>query len=240
MDIVSFSNVVGSAENGKRVGCKVERKKEVVEYMLDVDTHMWSMRISEDNFFRIVSLFFRDYLLEQKWPEEVEEDKAAQNDELKNKKISASGYDDENTKNLGEEYEAQGNKLAQDGNYREALGKWETAIILMPERAVLHEQKAQVLLELGESWHALKAATRATVLEPTWAEAWITLGRAQLNFGEPDCAIESFDKALAIKPDSVEAKDDIQTASHLVKRRKQLHSTGLSSTENRFLVGDQG
>ncbi|KAL2513101.1 Tetratricopeptide repeat (TPR)-like superfamily protein [Abeliophyllum distichum] len=172
--------------------------------------------------------------------EEVEEDKAAQNDELKNKKISASGNDDENTQSLGEEYEAQGNKLAQDGNYREALGKWESAIILLPERAVLHEQKSQVLLELGESWHALKAATRATVLEPTWAEAWITLGRAQLNFGEPDCAIESFDKALAIKPDSVEAKDDRQTASHLVKRRKQLHSTGLSSTENRFLVGDQG
>jgi hypothetical protein len=30
-------------------------------------------------------------------------------------------------------------------------------------------------------------------------QAWITLGRAQLNFGEPDSAIESFDKASAIK-----------------------------------------
>lgn len=30
-------------------------------------------------------------------------------------------------------------------------------------------------------------------------QAWITLGRAQLNFGEPDNAIQSFDKALAIK-----------------------------------------
>lgn len=30
-------------------------------------------------------------------------------------------------------------------------------------------------------------------------QAWITLGRAQLNFGEPDSAIESFDKALSIK-----------------------------------------
>ncbi|CAA3026398.1 tetratricopeptide repeat 33 [Olea europaea subsp. europaea] len=170
----------------------------------------------------------------------VEEDKAVQNEELSNKEISASGNGEENAKKLGEEYEAQGNKLAEDGNYQEALGKWETAIVLMPERAVLHEQKAQVLLELGESWHALKAATRATELEPTWAEAWITLGRAQLNFGEPDCAIESFDKALAIKPDSMETKGDRQTALHLVKRRKQLHSTGLSSTENRFLVGDQG
>jgi len=34
---------------------------------------------------------------------------------------------------------------------------------------------------------------------PWPSQAWITLGRAQLNFGEPDSAIESFDKALAIK-----------------------------------------
>ncbi|KAL8216596.1 hypothetical protein R6Q57_023433 [Mikania cordata] len=96
----------------------------------------------------------------------------------------------------------------------------------MPKRATLHEQKAQVLLEIGETWKSLKAATRRGVkktepetgtdnrnrsylnrwvrtgaiqLEPSWAKAWVTLGRAQLNFGEPDCAIESFHTALAIK-----------------------------------------
>ncbi|XP_075480589.1 uncharacterized protein LOC142521248 isoform X1 [Primulina tabacum] len=147
----------------------------------------------------------------------------------------------EKTKNTAQEFEAQGNKLAEEGKYREALSKWETAITLMPGRAVLHEQKAQVLLELGDAWNALKAAARAAELEPTWAEAWITVGRAQLNFGEPDSAIESFDKALAIKqPDFEDAKDDRKTALHLVKRRKQLHSTSLSSHESRFLVGDQG
>lgn len=109
----------------------------------------------------------------------------------------------------------------------------------MPGKAVLHEQKAQVLLEIGDAWNALKAATRATELEPSWAEAWITLGRAQLNFGEPDIAIKSFDRALAIKPNSEEAQDDRKSAFHLVKRRKQLHSSGLSDTENRFVVGDK-
>ena len=48
----------------------------------------------------------------------------------------------------------------KDGNYREALGKWEAALNLMPGNAVLHEQKAQVLLEIGDAWSALKAATR--------------------------------------------------------------------------------
>ncbi|CAI0406720.1 unnamed protein product [Linum tenue] len=32
-------------------------RKEVVEYMIDVDSHMWSMRRSKANFFRVVSLF---------------------------------------------------------------------------------------------------------------------------------------------------------------------------------------
>lgn len=44
------------------VGIRLSRaepplRKEVVEYMLDVDSHMWSMRRSKANFFRIVSLF---------------------------------------------------------------------------------------------------------------------------------------------------------------------------------------
>ena len=35
----------------------------------------------------------------------------------------------------------------------------------MPDRAELHEQKAQVLLEIGEAWNALKAATRMSLLQ---------------------------------------------------------------------------
>ncbi|KAL9245125.1 hypothetical protein vseg_018812 [Gypsophila vaccaria] len=141
---------------------------------------------------------------------------------------------------LADNFLELGNKLAEDGKYREALGKWETAITLMPQKAVLHEQKAQVLLEIGDAWGALKAATRATELDPEWAEAWTTLGRAQLNFGEPDNAIESFDKALAIKPDLAESRDDRQTAQQLIKKRKQLHSSGLSTDKSRYAVGDEG
>ncbi|XVE55253.1 hypothetical protein DITRI_Ditri03aG0144500 [Diplodiscus trichospermus] len=163
-----------------------------------------------------------------------EEPPASQNQEKPSDDASDSDF-----KQLAQSFLAQGNKLAEDGKYREALGKWEMSLNLMPENAVLHEQKSQLLLEIGDAWSALKAASRATELEPSWAEAWITLGRAQLNFGEPDSAIESFDRALAIKPDSVEAQDDRKTAVHLIKRRKQLHSSGLSSDKNRFMVGDK-
>lgn len=50
--------------------------------------------------------------------------------------------------------------LLKDGKYSEALAKWEAALNLTPEKAILHEQKAQVLLEIGDAWKALKAATR--------------------------------------------------------------------------------
>ncbi|CAN4121135.1 unnamed protein product [Withania somnifera] len=152
----------------------------------------------------------------------------------KNEEIS---HDD--TVKLVESFQEQGNKLAEEGKYREALGKWESALLLMPDHATLHEQKAQILLELGETWKALKAATRATELEPSWDEAWVTLGRAQLNYGEPDSAIESLDRALAIKPDSAEVRNDRQAALHHIQRRKQLQTSGLSLNQNRFAVVDK-
>ncbi|KAG7016456.1 Tetratricopeptide repeat protein 33, partial [Cucurbita argyrosperma subsp. argyrosperma] len=194
-------------------------------------------------------------------PGEGEEDGRVnrQDNEIDRREDGASESSSSDLKRLAESFRDQGNTLAENGKLREALGKWETALTLMPENAVLHEQKSQVLLEIGEAWGALKAATSmllsitfycfdclrffilvgATDLDPSWAEAWITLGRAQLNFGEPDSAIESFDRALAIKPDSGDAQDDRKTATHLIKRRKQLHSAGLSSSENRYFVGDK-
>ncbi|RCV06794.1 hypothetical protein SETIT_1G192200v2 [Setaria italica] len=138
-----------------------------------------------------------------------------------------------------ESLQHQGDKLAEEGKYHEALSRWEAALTLAPDNAVLYEQKAQVLLEVGDAWHALTAGTRATELDPLWPEAWVTLGRAQLNFGEPDSAILSFDKALAIKPDHDDAKADRETAARLVKKRGQLHSSGLSANKRRFTVGEK-
>ncbi|CAF2009452.1 unnamed protein product [Brassica napus] len=45
-------------------------RKEVVEYMLDVDSHLWSMRRSKANFFRIMSLL-SGYFLVGKWLEDI-------------------------------------------------------------------------------------------------------------------------------------------------------------------------
>ncbi|ONK57981.1 uncharacterized protein A4U43_C09F6420 [Asparagus officinalis] len=171
---------------------------------------------------------------------EEESDSESQNEKKRiNTENPSSKNQNPDQIKTAESFESQGNQLAEDGKYSEALQKWEAAIVLVPGRAILHEQKAQVLLEMGDSWSALKAATRASELEPLWAEAWITLGRAQLNYGEPDLAIKSFDKALEIKPNHEEALVDRETASHLVKRRKQLHSTDNIINQTRYKVRDE-
>ncbi|KAG2324371.1 hypothetical protein Bca52824_007099 [Brassica carinata] len=129
--------------------------------------------------------------------------------------------------------------ISIEGRYEEALGKWEAALNIVPENAVIHEQKAQVFLEIGDPWKALKAATRATEIDPSWAEAWTTLGRAQLNFGEPDSAIRSFETALSINAESKDAKEDLQAAKQLIKKREQLQTSGQDTDAKRFVVGDK-
>lgn len=134
--------------------------------------------------------------------------------------------------------QSQGNSLAEEGKYVAALGKWEAALALTPERAVLHEQKAQVLLEISETWKALQAATRATELQPSWPEAWVTLSRAQLNFGEPELSVQSAKKALELQPNCKDAQDDMGAAVHLIANKRQLEQNGLKVAQFRYTVGD--
>lgn len=42
----------------------------------------------------------------------------------------------------------------------------------------------QVLMEVGQMWEAVQSASRAAELEPEWPDAFLTLARAQLAFGE--------------------------------------------------------
>ncbi|CAI5466116.1 unnamed protein product, partial [Closterium sp. Yama58-4] len=96
----------------------------------------------------------------------------------------------------------RGNALAQRGEFSAAIAAWDAAIGLSPlprQRAVLFEQKAQVLMEMGRLWEAVRAGTCATQITPDWHDAWLTLARAQLNFGEPHLAQASFSRALTLQ-----------------------------------------
>jgi len=65
---------------------------------------------------------------------------------------------------------------------------------------------AQVLLETDQTWEAVKAADTATQLSPGWPDAWLSLGRAQRNFGEPLLAQASLARALELVPADADAQ----------------------------------
>ncbi|XP_074545781.1 tetratricopeptide repeat protein 33 [Halichoeres trimaculatus] len=94
----------------------------------------------------------------------------------------------------------EGSVLAEQGRHWEALKKWDDAIQLTPENPELYEMKSQVLTILQEVFPAVKAAETAVKLRPLWWEGWQTLGRAQLNLGEVDLAVRSFQVAIHLHP----------------------------------------
>lgn len=117
----------------------------------------------------------------------------------------------EDGRTKAERLRSDGVVLAESGRFWEAIRIWDEALGLTPDDARLYEMKAQVcgfgdgpgtaedtvprdrlkihpfqaLIELREDFAAVQSAEEAVRYDPLWAEARQTLGRAQLNLGEP-------------------------------------------------------
>ncbi len=82
---------------------------------------------------------------------------------------------------------------------------FDRVIAANPDRAPLVNQIGQLLLDGHQYAAALARFRRAAELSPKSAMSWINAGRAQLALDDPAAARESFEKALALQPDSVPA-----------------------------------
>lgn len=116
------------------------------------------------------------------------------------------------------------NKYAAAGDYREGAAQFRAALGLMASdddkaRGQLEESLAQCLLNVdGEEEQAEQAAWRAVTLRPTWPEARLTLGRAQLNMGRFWSAAANFVRCVELDPDMQdEVGDDMARASSLAR-----------------------
>ncbi|CAL1567771.1 unnamed protein product [Knipowitschia caucasica] len=133
----------------------------------------------------------------------------------------------------------EGALLAEQGRHWEAIKKWDEAIQLTPENPSLYDMKSQVLTILHEVFPAVKAAEMAVKLRPLWWEAWQTLGRAQLNLGEVDLAVKSFQIAIHLCPsESSLWLEDLQWACRLQQQHTATKERSQMEEETRRQVLD--
>lgn len=130
----------------------------------------------------------------------------------------------------------------------QAIGRWEEALNIKVPNATpkdlghekLLEMKAQALIGLHEWEPAIESAEFAVKIDPSWACAYQTLGRAQLGFGQLEQAVnvskqgscltlntitmmffQSFSKAVHLCPEDEELRfEDLNWAVELHNRKK--------------------
>ena len=90
------------------------------------------------------------------------------------------------------------NALAEVGDFARAADLFRKASQQMPRADVL-EPLAQCLLELDQPTAAAEAARAAVSKSPSWADAWLTLGRACLNAGQFAQASQALRQAVALE-----------------------------------------
>ncbi|HYD67985.1 tetratricopeptide repeat protein [Azospirillum sp.] len=110
--------------------------------------------------------------------------------------------------------EALGNLGAVLLNLGDAAGAAHTtsdALERRPDWAGLHANLALALQALGQGERAVRALHRALALDPALAEAWNSLGHAELS-GRPAVAQASCARALRLNPDYAEAHGNLGLA----------------------------
>lgn len=125
----------------------------------------------------------------------------------------------------------QGNTLAETGDFATALAKFSSACLMDAGDYTLHELKAQVLLQMARPFEAINAASQCVSLQPGWAEGWLTLARAQADFGELDLAMASIHTAAGLGPENAEISEELDRISRL-QRELHTHRSALRSTEH--------
>lgn len=93
-----------------------------------------------------------------------------------------------------------GDALHKAGDLVGAIEQLRQAVALRPDYPGAHMNLGSVLAESGDHDAALLHSRAATRLDPERAEAWFNLGLLELDHVELEESVESFRKALAIRP----------------------------------------
>jgi Flp pilus assembly protein TadD len=106
----------------------------------------------------------------------------------------------------------EGNQLLGQGNYAEAVKKFEQAVTLSPDQEDLHYNLAIALARLGKAADAKKHYEEALRIFPDYAEAHNNLGNLLMNENKLEEAITRFREAISNMPENASFHNNLGTA----------------------------
>ncbi len=98
--------------------------------------------------------------------------------------------------------DVQGFDLYKKGQYAEAISKFETYLQVDPTESSVLNALANCYMMLGQNDKAAQYAQQAVQYYPEYTEALFTIGRIQMNQGQMQNAIMTFDNVLKDSPSS--------------------------------------
>jgi predicted O-linked N-acetylglucosamine transferase (SPINDLY family) len=111
--------------------------------------------------------------------------------------------------------------LHQKGELESAQAAYQRALVLAPGRASVMNNLATVYLERKEFLEARRLCESILEKDPADEVALVNLGKCQVVLNQPEAALLSYEKALAIKPDYAEA---LFGRGNILRRRGQLEA----------------
>jgi protein O-GlcNAc transferase len=99
----------------------------------------------------------------------------------------------------------QGIALQNEGRLEQAQAVFELFLTYFPNEGVALYSLAVVLMERFGAERALPVVERGTQVASTFAPIWYAAGAVQQRLGKRDAAIASYERAVELKPDYVEA-----------------------------------
>ncbi|WP_413166934.1 tetratricopeptide repeat protein [Capilliphycus salinus ALCB114379] len=106
---------------------------------------------------------------------------------------------------IADDYLKQGEALANENRYGEALNCFEKAVKLNSNLEEAWYNQGNILVRLSRYTEALKAYEQVVKIHPDKYEAWYNRGNVLVKLKRYSEALESYDRALAIQPNDDEA-----------------------------------